>query len=97
MSCAREHGRLVASQRDGGTWEGEFGPDVDTCFALLFLRRANLAKDLTASLREARRRFERGYIADVLEFTKGKKSKAAQILGISRKTLLEKRKRYGME
>ncbi len=40
---------------------------------------------------------ERNHIADVLLATQGRKSKAAQILGISRKTLLEKRKRYGLE
>ena len=40
---------------------------------------------------------ERAYIAEVLEFTRGKKSKAAAILGISRKTLLEKRKRYKLD
>jgi two-component system response regulator AtoC len=40
---------------------------------------------------------ERSYIAEVLDATRGKKSKAAQILGISRKTLLEKRKRYGLD
>jgi DNA-binding NtrC family response regulator len=39
---------------------------------------------------------ERQYIAEILEFTRGKKGKAAAILGISRKTLLEKRKRYGL-
>ncbi|MFB3916978.1 MAG: sigma 54-interacting transcriptional regulator [Terriglobales bacterium] len=40
---------------------------------------------------------ERRHIAEVLGFTHGKKTQAAQILGISRKTLLEKRKRYGLE
>ena len=40
---------------------------------------------------------ERAYIAEILDFTRGKKSKAAEILGISRKTLLEKRKRYGLD
>ena len=40
---------------------------------------------------------ERAYIADVLDFTRGRKSKAAEILGISRKTLLEKRKRYKLD
>ena len=40
---------------------------------------------------------ERAYIAEILDFTRGKKSKAAAILGISRKTLLEKRKRYGLD
>jgi transcriptional regulator with PAS, ATPase and Fis domain len=37
---------------------------------------------------------ERNYIAEILDFTRGKKSKAAEILGITRKTLLEKRKKY---
>jgi DNA-binding NtrC family response regulator len=39
---------------------------------------------------------EREHIAKVLVFTKGRKTEAADILGISRKTLLEKRKRYGL-
>jgi transcriptional regulator with PAS, ATPase and Fis domain len=39
---------------------------------------------------------ERQYIAEILESTRGRKGKAATILGISRKTLLEKRKRYGL-
>ncbi len=40
---------------------------------------------------------ERAYISEVLEHTRGKKTMAAKILGISRKTLLEKRKRYGLD
>ena len=40
---------------------------------------------------------ERSYIAEVLDATRGKKGRAAEILGISRKTLLEKRKRYGLD
>jgi two-component system, NtrC family, response regulator AtoC len=39
---------------------------------------------------------ERQYIAEILEFTRDRKGRAATILGISRKTLLEKRKRYGL-
>jgi DNA-binding NtrC family response regulator len=39
---------------------------------------------------------EREHITRILEFTKGRKTHAATILGISRKTLLEKRKRYGL-
>jgi DNA-binding NtrC family response regulator len=39
---------------------------------------------------------ERAYIAEILDYTRGKKSKAAEILGISRKTLLEKRKKYDL-
>jgi len=40
---------------------------------------------------------ERNYISEVLRQTRGKKVKAAKILGISRKTLLEKRKKYGLQ
>jgi DNA-binding NtrC family response regulator len=40
---------------------------------------------------------ERDYISEVLRQTRGKKVKASKILGISRKTLLEKRKKYGLE
>ncbi len=39
---------------------------------------------------------ERRYIAVVLKETRGNQSRAAEILGISRKALWEKRKRYGM-
>jgi len=39
---------------------------------------------------------EKKYIAEVLQQTRGKKVKAAKILGISRNTLLEKRKKYGL-
>ncbi len=43
---------IVASQQPDGSWAGEYAAaGVDTCFALLFLRRANLAMDLTASLK----------------------------------------------
>jgi hypothetical protein len=42
---------LLANQRDDGSWRGEEAPEIDTCFALLFLRRANLATDLSASLK----------------------------------------------
>ncbi len=41
---------LIDNQRPDGSWQGDHG-GADTCFALLFLRRANLAKDLTAALR----------------------------------------------
>jgi hypothetical protein len=43
---------LVRSQSADGSWRGEFSQaGADTCFALLFLRRANLAQDLTATLK----------------------------------------------
>jgi len=42
---------IVANQQDDGGWRGEFAScGADTCFALLFLRRANLASDLTTNL-----------------------------------------------
>ena len=40
---------------------------------------------------------ERQHIADVLDAVRGRKGEAARVLGISRKTLLEKRKRYNLD
>ena len=40
---------------------------------------------------------EERYIREVLRETKSNYSRAAQILGINRKTLLEKRKKYGID
>jgi hypothetical protein len=40
-------GILLRAQRDDGAWEAGHGPFVDTCFALLFLKRVNVASDLT--------------------------------------------------
>jgi hypothetical protein len=42
--------KLLKSQQPGGQWTGLFGP-ADTCFALLFLKRANVARDLTLDLK----------------------------------------------
>ena len=42
---------LVANQAADGSWHGEYAATVDTCFALLFLKRANLTADLTAGLK----------------------------------------------
>jgi hypothetical protein len=40
---------LLANQQADGTWQGNFAAcGADTCFALLFLKRANLAPDLTS-------------------------------------------------
>jgi hypothetical protein len=42
---------LLARQTADGGWEEQYHPvNIDTCFALLFLRRANLATDLTTIL-----------------------------------------------
>lgn len=38
---------VLGHQKADGSWQDRFPPEVDTCFALLFLRRANLARDLT--------------------------------------------------
>jgi hypothetical protein len=52
---------LVADQQADGSWQGEFaGRGCDTCFALLFLRRANPVSDLTEILRRAGIRPEAG-------------------------------------
>jgi len=42
---------LLAAQGQDGGWRGRFGTDIDTSFALLFLRRANLTRDLTSYLK----------------------------------------------
>ena len=40
---------------------------------------------------------ESHYIREVLRMTRENYSKAAEILGINRKTLLEKRRKYGLD
>jgi hypothetical protein len=43
---------LLGNQQQDGSWRGEYGNSgADTCFALLFLKRANLARDLSANLK----------------------------------------------
>jgi hypothetical protein len=40
---------LLANQQPDGSWQGAYAPyGADTCFALLFLKKANLTTDLTA-------------------------------------------------
>jgi transcriptional regulator with PAS, ATPase and Fis domain len=59
-------------------------------------------RDESSLLQSASRRdwsleqLEAAYIREVLRRTRGNASRAARILGISRKTLLEKRRRYGI-
>jgi hypothetical protein len=43
---------LKAQNPDDGNWEDRHGPIVDTCFALMFLKKSNFTADLTAKLKE---------------------------------------------
>jgi hypothetical protein len=43
--------KIVNAQQADGSWKNAYGASVDTCFALLVLRRTNFASDLTAALR----------------------------------------------
>src|SRR5262249_6610152 len=47
---------ILANQKPDGSWAGEYASDgVDTCFALLFLVRSNLVRDLSSGLRHGGR------------------------------------------
>jgi hypothetical protein len=46
---------ILANQQQDGSWRDRFPGVPDTCFALLFLKQANIAKDLTDKLRVAAR------------------------------------------
>jgi DNA-binding NtrC family response regulator len=54
------------------------------------------SEDLIPNAQVSLEEIEQAHIAKVLQFTQGKKSRAAKLLGISRKTLLEKRKKFGL-
>lgn len=41
---------VLEHQKADGSWRDRWPPQIDTCFALLFLKRANLAQDLTTQL-----------------------------------------------
>jgi hypothetical protein len=56
--------------KGAGSWTGEY-ESADTCFALLFLRRANLAKDLTAIIKAGQHNLHAGTTED-LQRTKPK-------------------------
>ena len=60
------------------------------------LRHVQRARDRDERGSKSRRQSGRNHYRP-LDFTRGRKSKAADILGISRKALLEKRKRYGLD
>jgi hypothetical protein len=44
---------ILNNQQKDGSWRDRFAGIPDTCFALLFLRRVNIAKDLTDKFRQA--------------------------------------------
>jgi two-component system, NtrC family, response regulator AtoC len=71
---------------------GTSGTITPDCLPTAWHRPRNTAGNKMPSLED----LERNYIAEVLKHTHGRKIKAATILGISRKTLLEKRKKYGL-
>jgi len=58
---------------------------------------ANVTRGEKAPKMKSLEEVEREHIAVVLDHTRGKKSKAAEVLGISRKNLLEKRKKYKLD
>jgi two-component system response regulator AtoC len=55
------------------------------------------ASDRTLARRPTLDQVERRYIAATLQHARGNQTEAARLLGISRKALWEKRKRYGLE
>lgn len=61
------------------------------------LEGAALKPDALPGRRPTLDEVERRYIAATLQHARGNQTKAAQLLGISRKALWEKRKRYGLE
>jgi hypothetical protein len=67
---------LLENQGPTGLWYGEYGDcGADTCFALLFLKRANLARDLTAQIKgKVKDPGERALKGITLEQMRGKKS-----------------------
>jgi hypothetical protein len=52
---------ILANQLTDGSWSGEYSADgADTCFALLFLIRSNLVRDLSSGLRHGGRGLRAG-------------------------------------
>lgn len=75
----------------GGTTQESFG------FCSEGLSVGSKRKDASlTSLATAREEFEKDYIVDVLERVEGNRTTASKILGMSRKALWEKCKRYGI-
>ncbi|GIW78206.1 MAG: hypothetical protein KatS3mg105_0013 [Gemmatales bacterium] len=43
---------LLKAQKADGSWSERFPPEIDTCFALLVLKRVNVVKDLTDNIKQ---------------------------------------------
>ena len=71
-------------------------PQEDCGFCSEGLAATPKEKEPVDSLSAARERFERQYILSVLERVQGSRTEASQTLGLSRKALWEKCKRYGI-
>ena len=84
------HHALVLSQ--GGTIEPQHLPDEIRGVTELWR-----GEQAQLPLAESVRRFERDVIARTLEQSGGNRTRTAELLGISRKSLWEKAKRYGIE
>jgi DNA-binding NtrC family response regulator len=63
----------------------------------VFLAGRALGPEDTAGRRPTLAEVERRYIAATLQHARGNQTRAAELLGISRKALWEKRKRYGLD
>lgn len=98
VTLGREHEELQPWDLCGhGTCPFLGGAPQDACgFCAEGLSGKIERKEASTSLAVARERFERDYIASVLEEAGGSKTMAAKILGLSRKGLWEKCKRYGL-
>lgn len=59
-------------------------------------RTYNMAESELSTLSHVTSEAEKSYIEKVLKYTNGNRTKAAEILGISRKSLWEKIKAYNM-
>lgn len=86
--------RAVTLCRDGEIQPWDLPEDICSCCDAGFkvANRLHFSEPLT----DAMSVFEKQYISRVIEEAKGNKTLAARILGISRKTLWEKCKQYGM-
>jgi len=70
----------------------EYKEDTDSKISGISLEKETILEDSPTTLAE----LEKRYIAKVLKLTSGNRSKAAKILGLSRRSLYRKLKRYGL-